>query len=251
MIAHTFPLPFLSSRRSTNLQVHVLLAAVAALCLAPTTSIAALIPLSPSSVIGGSGSLNDGGDRWDATDPGGQEAGFNATRVVDGNLAEDSDLAFWLDDTDTGFGEPAYFVLDLGDTYNIDQIDLYNTNNRGNNNYGTKDFRILASNSVSFVNADLDMDLSGNIETLLDSTLGDTDSQNPPLVQTRAVSHTGNFRYMKFVEDGGLTGGAYADNRRGLNEIVLFGVQTPAIPEPSTLVLAVFGLLGFTRPRGK
>ena len=251
MNARTFPLPF-SRRLRTNLQVHVLLAAVAALCFAPTTSIAALIPLSPSSVIGGSGSLNDGGDRWDATDPGGQEAGFNATRVADGNLAEDNDLAFWLDDTDTGFGEPAYFVLDLGDTYNIDQIDLYNTNNRGNNNYGTKDFRILASNSVSFVNADLDMDLSGAITTILDATLGDTDSQNPPLVQTFAgLTPPDNFRYLKFVADGGLTGGGYADNRRGLNEINVFGVQADPIPEPSTLVLGLLGVLGFTRRRGK
>ena len=59
-IARTFPLP-LSRRQSTNRQVHVLLAAIAALCLAPTTSISQeQVPLTPDSVIGGDGCKIEG-----------------------------------------------------------------------------------------------------------------------------------------------------------------------------------------------
>ena len=122
-----------------NRQVHVLLAAIAALCLAPTTSIAAQVPLTESSVIGGSGSQNGEGNPgdflWDtATSP--TDGTFNALNVTDGDLRE-TEGHFWLDNTDAGFGEPGYFVIDLGDTYNIDQIDLYNTHNRHANNFSS------------------------------------------------------------------------------------------------------------------
>jgi hypothetical protein len=258
-IARTFLLS-LSSRPSTNRQVLVLLAAIAALCLAPTMSIAAPIALSPSSVIGGSGSLNDDGSLWDGTADGGL---FTGSRITDGSKSENENgRQYWLVNTDGAGGEPGYLVIDLGDTYDIDQIDLYNTSNRGSNNFSTKNFRIDASNSISFIDANFDMDLSGNIATILAGTLSETTGEDPISSVDSFTSITPHpevyVRYLRFNSLGGFTHAGdgppevnYKDNQRGLNEIEVSGTQQAPVPEPSTLVLAVLGLLGFTRRRGK
>jgi hypothetical protein len=248
LLARTSPI-FFSRRPSTNRQVLVLLAAIAALCLAPTTSTAGQIALSPDSVIGGNGSLNDGGSRWNSTDPE-QGEGFNARRVADSILTEDSSFNFWLVNADNTEGLP-YFVLDLGDSYSIDEFNLFNTHNRHANNFATREFRILASNSVVDTGTN-GSDLSGTIETILDSALGDTDNQSPVLGQTRdnITPHSEvGVRYLKFIADSGRTNENYKDENRGLNEIQVFGQQAAVIPEPSTLILAAFGLLGFLRRR--
>ncbi|MCH2114903.1 MAG: hypothetical protein MK171_08345, partial [Pirellulales bacterium] len=209
-----------------NREVHVLLASIATLCLASTTSIAqaAQVPLTPSSVIGGSGSINDGGGLWDSTDVT-QGSGFNATRVVDGSKAENDNLNFWLVNTDEAI-DPAYLVIDLGAAYNIDQIDLYNTHNRTSSNFGTEDFRIEASNSVSFVDANFDMDLSGTIRTILTGTLSDTAPENPITTVdsfTSISAHTdGPVRYLKFVAISGIS---LDNDQRGLNEIEVFSAD--------------------------
>ncbi|MCH2114911.1 MAG: PEP-CTERM sorting domain-containing protein [Pirellulales bacterium] len=243
-----------------NRQVHVLLAAIAVLCLATTTSNAATIPLTESSVIGGSGSLNDDGSLWDGTADGGI---FNGSNITDGSKSENENgRQYWLVNTDGAGGDPGYLVIDLGDTYDIDQIDLYNTHNRGSNNFSTKDFRIDASNSISFIDANFDMDLSGNIATILSGTLSETSGEDPISTAdsfTNITPHPEQYvRYLKFNSLGGFTHADdgppevnYKDNQRGLNEIEVSGTQGAPVPEPSTLVLVAFGLLGFTRRRGK
>jgi hypothetical protein len=257
-IARTFLLS-LSSRPSTNRQVLILLAAIAALCLAPTMSLAAPIALSPSSVIGGSGSLNDDGSLWDGTDAE-QGEGFNGTNITDGDKSEDGIDSMWLVNTDGAGGEPGYLVIDLGDTYDIDQIDLYNTHNRHANNFSTKNFRIDASNSVSSIDANFDMDLSGNIATILAGTLSETTGEDPistPESFTSITPHPEVYvRYLRFNSLGGFAYSAdgppevhYKDNQRGLNEIEVSGTQGAPIPEPSTLVLGLLGVLGFLRRR--
>ena len=179
------------------------------------------VPLTPSSVIGGSASINDGGSLWDSTDPGGQEDGFNGTNITDGDLSEDGFDSFWA--VNASAEDPAYLVIDLGDTYNIDQINLYNTHNRTANNYGTADFRIDASNSIFDTGPDDDYDLSGTIETILTGTLSDTAGEDPITTVDSFTSITphseGSVRYLKFVAISGI----YANNDlRGLNEIEVF-----------------------------
>jgi hypothetical protein len=181
------------------------------------------VPLTPSSVIGGSASINDGGSQWDSTDPGGQEDGFNGTNITDGDKSEDGIDSFWIVNTDGAGGEPGYLVIDLGDTYNIDQIDLYNTHNRTGNNFGTGDFRIEASNSVVDTGSPYDFDLSGTIETILTGNLSDTSGEDPITTAdsfTSITPHTeGAVRYLRFNSLSGI----YGDNDlRGLNEIEVF-----------------------------
>ena len=249
-LTRTFPLPL---SKSANRQVHVLLAAIAALCLAPTTSNAALIPLTVDSVIGGSGSLNDGLPSptcclWDSTDIDLGE-GFNARRITDGSLTENPTLDYWLISSQGG---EEYVTIDLGEKYNIDQIDLYNTHNRQHNNFSTDSFRIDASNTVTLVNDDDDFDLSGDITTILSGNLSDTAGEDPiTTADSFSFAPTAGFRYLKFVSITGFGSDPYTEDRRGPNEMQVFGT---AVPEPSTLVLAalgLLGLLGFTRRRGK
>ena len=114
-------------------------------------------------------------------------------------------------------------MIDLGDTYNIDQIDLYNTHNRTGNNFGTGDFRIEASNSVVDTGSPYDFDLSGTIETILTGNLSDTSGEDPITTAdsfTSITPHTeGAVRYLRFNSLSGI----YGDNDlRGLNEIEVF-----------------------------
>ena len=246
-----------------NCQVHVLLAAIAALCLAPTTSIAqeVQVPLTPSSVIGGSGSISDGRIEgtcclWDSTDEemGSHKEGFSATRIADGVMAEDGEFNMWLvgAGSQNSAGENTV-TIDLGAEYDISRIDLYNTHNRRFNNFGTDSFRIDASNSVAKVNDDVDMDLSGTITTILTGNLSSTADESPITTVDSfgggSITPHDHVRYLRFAAISGIVEGN--PDGRGLNEIQVWGT---VIPEPSTLVLAalsLLGVLGFTRRRGK
>jgi len=247
-------------RQCINREVHVLLAAILlaanALCLAPTTAIAqvAQVPLTDASVIGGNHSIEG---VWDF-----DMNVFGGGNITDGDKSEDGADSMWLANG-SGFGptEEVYLVIDLGDSYNIGQIDLYNTHNRTGNNYGTNAFRIEASNSVVDLGNPDDFDLSGTISTILSGNLSLTTGEDPVTTVDSFNSFTAHsevaVRYLKFVS---ITGHHnypegphedYHNDRRGLNELEVSGTQQAPVPEPSTLVLAVLGLLGFTRRRGK
>ena len=178
------------------------------------------VPLTPSSVIGGSASLNDGGFLWDSTDAE-QGEGFNGTNITDGDKSEDGIDSMWLVNT-VGI-DPAYLVIDLGDAYDIDEIKLFNAHNRNANNFGTDDFRIDASNAVVDTGGPADFDLSGTVETILTGNLSDTSGEDPISTADSFTSITphseGSVRYLKFVALSGIYGN---NDLRGLNEIEVF-----------------------------
>ena len=210
-----------------NREVHVLLAAILlaanALCLAPTTSIAAVIPLTDASVIGGNHSIEG---EWDT---GGANGDFAGGNITDGDRSEDSPDSMWLANGENETNEEVYLVIDLGDSYNIGQIDLYNTHNRTGNNYATDSFRIEASNSVVNLGSPDDFDLSGTVSTILTGNMSTTTGEDPVTTVDTFTSFTAHpevtVQYLKFVSITGMhniPSEAYHNDRRGLNEIEVF-----------------------------
>jgi hypothetical protein len=223
-----------------NREVHVLLAAILlaanALCLAPTTAIAVSIPLTDASVIGGNASISG---EWDTGGANGDSAGGN---ITDGDRSEDLLDSMWLANGSNETNEETYLVIDLGDSFNIDQIDLYNTHNRAFNNYATDSFRIEASNSVVDLGSPDDFDLSGTVSTILTGNMSTTTGEDPVTTVDTFTSFTahpeGAVQYLKFVSITGhhnLPPGPdedYHNDLRGLNEIEVF-TQDP-LPPPAT-----------------
>ena len=218
-----------------NREVHVLLAAILlaanALCLAPTTAIAAVIPLTDASVIGGNHSIEG---EWDT---GGANGDFAGGNITDGDRSEDSPDSMWLANGENETNEEVYLVIDLGDSYNIGQIDLYNTHNRAFNNYATDSFRIEASNSVVDLGSPDDFDLSGTVSTILTGNMSTTTGEDPVTTVDTFTSFTahpeGAVQYLKFVSITGMhniPSEAYHNDLRGLNEIEVF-TQPPVLEE--------------------
>ena len=219
-----------------NRQVHVLLAAIAALYLAPTTAIATSIALTDASVIGGNHSIEG---QWDT-----DMSVFGGGNITDGDKSEDGADSMWLaNGSAVGPTEEVYLVIDLGDSYNIGQIDLYNTHNRHGNNYGTNAFRIEASNSVVDLGNPNDFDLAGTVSTILSGNLSLTTGEDPVTTVDSFNSFTAHsevaVRYLKFVS---ITGHhnypegpheGYHNDRRGLNEIEVSGRSRRRSPNPA------------------
>lgn len=118
------------------------LAAVAAMATAVPVN-AAQIVLNSASVLGGSGSFPT--DTWDT-----MSHLYPAQRVVSqqtGSISEAGPGSYWLGrDNGSGFLNE-YFVLDLGQAYDLDQIEFFNTHNGGANDRHTRNFQLFASNS--------------------------------------------------------------------------------------------------------
>lgn len=201
---------------------------------------AAQIMLSNSSLIGGSGSWHS--ELWDSTAIIG--GGLNAFHIVDNQTGTISESAaplthagnYWLGRQGT-LNE--HLVIDLGDSYYIDQIDLFNTHDTGWNDRGTKDFKIFASNSVTLVNANVDYNLTGAIELLSGTLTNHWTSADPIEADTFAVNNGGNaYRYLRFeATNYYIPAGGPANQGAGLNEIRVFGT-----PEPSRMVLLSLGV---------
>jgi len=156
--------------------------------------------------------------------------------------ANDADGGYWLN-PNNGIAD-AWVTIDLGKGYVIDFIELFNTHNAQYFDRGTGDFRILASNSVTQGN------LTGNISTLLDSTLlAEAGAQAGPLTaQSFSVTDTNVFRYLQFRADSVAVGGkaCCGTNVYGLNEI-----RVSAVPEPTTLAIFGLALIGLASRRFK
>jgi hypothetical protein len=192
----------------------------------PAANIAARKP-----VIHGSGAWNsevqcDPASAFDA-------GGFPAGRVTD-DIAVDlhssaGTSTYWLGRENCS---EEFFTLDLGEIYNIDEIDLFNSHNAQFNDRGTDEFIIYGSNQID----DLDNQLI-NPEVLLSANLQRSDSQAPIAPEKFTVANGllpgAQARYIQFValtyHSSAANGGA------GLNEIEIYGT---VIPEPSSWALA-------------
>jgi len=183
------------------------------------------IILDSSNVIGGSAtydSSNFNGGTFPAQFVVNDQTGTVGNDVFGGN--------YWLGpDGATG----VYFVLDLGASTVISQIDLFNTHNDGFNDRSTNAFEIQASNSISFVSTAQGFALTAPT-TILSGNLPFTSDPPADNLFTSANGLNVNgaaYEYLSFIAlsyagaDGGTGAGA------GLNEIRVSGAT---VPEPST-----------------
>jgi hypothetical protein len=140
-------------------------------------------------------------------------------------------------------------VIDLGAVYALSSISLFNTHNQENTDRGTNQFEIDASNSATFVDADVDFDLSGSISNIVANNLTFHSTSVPE--QTFGVS--GSFQYLRFTTLSFCTSCQVNSNGgAGLNEIRVFGTVPPSpVPEAGTLALLGIGLLGLRFNRRK
>ena len=193
---------------------------------------ASLIVLTPSSVIGGSstygGTYNTGS--------------FRASYILDtqaGPITESSGSPsdFWLNE-ENGSAD-AYITIDLGATYSLASVDLFNSHNAGYNDRGTGSFTIRAGNSVTAGPAGTGMTLTGGGALILTDTLTASSSGSEP-IGAQSFSLAGSYRYLEFHAAGIASSGpsccsatAYA-----LNEMRIF--DSPA-PEPGSITLLLTG----------
>ncbi len=162
-------------------------------------------------IIDGSGSWDGGTIGVGAPYDGGQ---FPARLAVDGVTyeADDATPSWWLGREGT---LDEYFTLDLGDVYNVDRIDLFNTHNRQYNDRGTEEFVIFGAQQVDVNNQLIDPVpvLSGNLfetsfeEDLPAESFTSDNGFNPVDV-----------RYLKFQS----LSSTYGNSNVGLNEIEVY-----------------------------
>jgi hypothetical protein len=136
----------------------------------------------------------------------------------------------------------SFFVIDLGAAYEIGAINLFNTHNWESMDRSTKDFRIEASNSVSFVNSTVGYALVSGV-TILSGILPFT-SDNPPganvFTSANGLNTGGNaYRYLSFTYDSYRGIDDSIGHSGGLHEFRVY-----AIPEPSTALLLAAGGIG-------
>jgi hypothetical protein len=164
--------------------------------------------------------------------------------------ANDADGGYWLN-PNNGTAD-AWITIDLGNSYVIDFLELFNTHNAQYFDRGTGDFRILASNSVTQTSS-MGFNLSGSVSTLIDSTLlSESGSQADPLTaQSFTSSNTNAFRYIQFKADSVAAGGSpcCGANVYGLNEIRISGVTS--VPEPTSIAIFSLALMGLASRRFK
>jgi len=200
------------------------------------------VPISPTSVIGGSGS-------WSANP---YDSGqFNATLVADFQGATtginepdqnpgDADGGFWLG-KEGGVVED--FVLDLGAQTQLGSVNLFNTHNGNFNDRATGAFEIFGSNTVEA--RPTTETGAGGVDLVTpvsvgSGTLAFQPRENDP-IEPQTFPLTGNFRYLRF----NTLGPAVGVPNVGLNEIQVFQV-----PEPAALtLLGAAGLLALRRRR--
>lgn len=202
--------------------------------------------LSPSNVIGGSGSY---GGNW-------QSGSFNATEVLDQQTGPVTDIftaSYWLNPDNGPAG--AYIVIDLGAAYHLTSLDLFNTHNTPYGDRGTGDFSIEAGNSVTNLGA-AGFDLTGATTVILNATLLGVPISDPIAGQSFSLSDPGTYRYIKFEPHTVATSGnnCCGANNYGLNELKAFEgpVSTDgAAPEPGPMALLASGLAALALLRRK
>jgi hypothetical protein len=208
-----------------------------AFCAVATTCFGSQIALSPSNVIGGSGSY---GGNW-------QSGSFNATEILDqqtGPVVDTFGTSYWIN-PDGGPGN-AYIVIDLGAAYHLSSLDLFNTHNSQYGDRGTGDFTIEAGNSVINLGA-AGFDLTGSTTVILNGTLVAAPVSDPITAQSFTLSDPGTYRYIKFEPHTVAAAGTpcCGANNYGLNELRAFEepINTgDSVPEPAPMALIASGL---------
>jgi hypothetical protein len=168
-------------------------------------------------IIDGSGSWNGGVPGVGAAFNGGS---YPATAVINGSIAE-SVGNYWLGREQT---PQEFFTLDLHDVEHIEEIRLFNTHNDGSNDRATKEFRILASDTLDGANQLVDP------VVILEGKLANIAGLSPSL-ETVFTSANGltpiDARYLRFES----VNSYYDINSVGLNEIEVYATQMHA-PTP-------------------
>ena len=137
---------------------------------------------------------------------------FGVEKIKDGIIYDISGTATNVQDAYKGYWiapngvTNAYITVDLGDTYNIDKIDLQNTRNAGHGDSGTKDFTLYYSTDGT------------NWTTLLSDTLTTVTSKgSSEIMPIESFTFTPvDARYVKFEAN------SYVYNRAGLTEMWIF-----------------------------
>jgi len=179
------------------------------------------------SVINGSSALNG---------PAFNQGAFSADRVVDGSTNDVHSSNYWL-------GEDAvptqFFVLDLGQDYEITEIHLRNTHNQQWNDRGTINFTITAATSVDGSN------LLVSPQTILSSSLSNVANQDP-IIADEFTSANGltetTARYLRFDS---LTA---TNNNAGLNEIEVYTSGSNSSTSLQSLPLTINEVAGTLGP---
>lgn len=157
---------------------------------------------------------------------------FTALNVIDGSSSDVFASTYWLG-SQGGVNE--FFVLDLGRSFDVDEIQLKNTHNAQFNDSGTQNFRIYGSQAIDGLNNLV------NGQLLVQGVLTDTSGQGAILADIFNTSNgliERSVRYLRFEAIDFRAG----DVRVGLNEILVFGDIT--IPEPATATMGLLGIAG-------
>lgn len=155
---------------------------------------------------------------------------FPSANITDGITTDGgspSNWSFWLAAQAQNAG--SWVQVDLGSTYSVDSVNLYDTHNRGYYDRGTDAFTIsVSTDGINFLNV-------GTGAFTFDQW-------------TQQTVDTVNFaasdaRYVRFTADS-----VYGGQSAGLAEM-----EVMAVPEASTssMALAGLGLLGFVATRRK
>ncbi|YCM42947.1 lamin tail domain-containing protein [Verrucomicrobiaceae bacterium 227] len=153
------------------------------------------------------------------------QGGFSALNVTDGSTSDIHSVNYWLGNQNS---PTQFFILDLGQEYDITEIHLRNTHNQQWNDRGTLNFAVSASTSISGSR------LLVSPQTILSGTLSNVANQDPIAadVFTSANGLTEvTARYLRFDS---LTA---VNNNAGLNEIEVYTSNNS--PPPATVPTAL------------
>jgi len=164
---------------------------------------------------------------------GGSEV-FEASRIVDGITTDSGtpyNWSFWL--ATQGQNQGAWVQVDLGSNYNISNVTLFDTHNRGYYDRGTNAFTIsFSTDGVTFQN-------------VASSAFTQLEWQNQTAKDVSTGSALG--RYVRFNVDS-----VYGGQSAGLAEMQVYGTVA-SVPEPETyaMLLAGLGVVGAAFKRRK
>ena len=155
---------------------------------------------------------------------------FPSANITDGITTDGgspSNWSFWL--AAQGQNAGSWVQVDLGSTFSVDSVNLFDTHNRGYYDRGTDAFTIsVSTDGITFKNV---------------ATGAFTNDQWTQQTADTVSFDASDARYVRFTADS-----VYGGQSAGLAEL-----EVSAVPEASTstMALAGLGLLGFVAMRRK